>query len=202
MLFNNQDLALIQEVIAEGGKVWENEKLAPIKRKIKEHYRTEGNEQCCYCRRDMTDEFNMVIDIEHILPKIHFDELMFELFNLNISCKRCNMRIKKDRIDFLVDHTTIRNNLRQADQYKFIHPNIDLYFDNIDYLMIVNNSKKMIKYLSKTDKGKYTYDYFELEKIEVNSLNIAQGINTDGVELSKSLPIELIEEANNLLNKL
>jgi len=122
MPLDANDQQIIQEALARGGSVWDDATLEPVKRKIKQYYRDNGGEQCCYCRREMRDEFNMVIDIEHVLPKSLFRDFMFELFNLNISCKRCNMRIKKERTDFLVDQATIAANANQSDQYLMVHP--------------------------------------------------------------------------------
>jgi len=202
MPLDANDLLIIAAAVARGGAVWDDETLKPVKRKIKLHYRDTGGEQCCYCRRDMTDEFNMVIDIEHVLPKSAFRDFMFELFNLNISCKRCNMRIKKERVDFLVDEATIRALARQADQYLMIHPNLDNYFDHIDYLVNIRNAKKMVKYLQKSDKGRFTYTFFELDKMEVDTLNTAQGIDVQGTQLSADIPDALVAEATALLDRL
>ena len=127
---------------------------------------------------------------------------MFELFNLNISCKRCNMRIKKERTDFVADMATIAVNARQAGQYLMVHPNLDSYYANMDYLVTIRNEKKMVKYLYKTPKGVFTYNFFELEKIEIDTLNSAQGIDPAGKELSADIPEEVAEEAKSLIDRL
>ena len=57
-------------------KVWDHANLTELKSRIKQHYRNNMGELCCYCRKNFHGEFNMVIDIEHILPKKHFE--MFE----------------------------------------------------------------------------------------------------------------------------
>ena len=100
-VLDNADIAIIEQAIAARGKIWENDILDPVKRKIKDHYRGILNENCCYCRRDTTDEFNMVLDIEHVLPKAVYATFMFTPFNLSVSCKRCNMEIKGNQISFL-----------------------------------------------------------------------------------------------------
>ena len=118
----------------------------------------------------------MVIDIEHILPKSKYNEFMFELENLNISCKRCNMNIKKEKHDFVVNVSTIKNDFKTSSQYHFIHPNFDKFEDHIDHHRIVFNKKKLTKYVPKTDKGEYAYKYFYLDRLEINTINRAQGI--------------------------
>ncbi|GGG50950.1 HNH endonuclease [Epilithonimonas arachidiradicis] len=190
MVYTSEELQIIEQAKSEGGDIWKNKILDPIKRRIKTHYRTNDSEQCCYCKRDFQDEFNMVIDIEHILPKANslFKEYMFDIENLNISCKRCNMTIKNDRIDFIVDLKTIKPDYRISNKYFFIHPNFDNYFDHIDYEATIRNNKKLIKYIKKTEKGKYTYNYFHLDRIEIDTFDNVQGVKIQGVELNPDLP--------------
>lgn len=203
MPLDKQDLINVQMAIDQGGKIWENEILAQAKRKIKLHHMNVTGQQCCYCRRDTTDEFLMVIDIEHVLPKSIFPELMFELFNLSVSCKRCNMRIKGDKTDFLLDQQSVQMYLQDGQQYYFIHPNADNYFDHISYVVNILDNKKSIKYVVKNEgKGRYTYKYFELEKLEVETLNKAQGIDVQDIELSLDIPKELLAETKNLIDRL
>ncbi len=188
MTFSEEELLLIKKAKEEGGDIWNNEQLSFLKSKIKKFYR-DLRESCCYCRRDLQDEFNMVIDIEHVLPKSKYAEYMFELGNLNISCKRCNMRIKGEKDDFIFDKTTIKNDYSLSSQYLFIHPNFDSYTDNMKVIRFVYDDKKLTKYLPNTIKGKYTYDYFQLYKLEVNSLNIAQGITPSSEDTLDSVGI-------------
>lgn len=205
MFFTDGEKVLIQQAIADGGDIWNNDKVAEIKVKIKKHYRDLHEiEACCYCRRDFRDEFNMVIDIEHVLPKSKYQEFMFELGNLNISCKRCNMLIKKERHDFVVDHATIRANYQVSAQYRFIHPNLDVYLDNLNHLNITMNNCKLVKFTPKSAKGKYTFDYFHLDKIEVNNFSSAQGIvlKNDGDVMSVNLSDEDSKTLEGLLKAL
>ncbi len=205
MIFTEQELALIEKAKKAGGDVWNHEDLTDIKRKIKVYYRNlDNSESCCYCKRDFRDEFNMVIDIEHILPKSKYAEFMFDIHNLNISCKRCNMNIKRERHDFVVNTATVRAGYRQSGQYHFIHPNLDRYADNIDYLRIDLNGKKLTRYNALTDKGRYSYRYFRLDRIEVNTFSSAQGIvvKDDGGIVSSAVPNDIAEELIQFLSKL
>jgi len=201
MKLDDNDLLLIRAAVARGGKIWDDDSLAPVKKKIKEHYKKKVG-GCCYCRKPFVNEFNMVIDIEHVLPKSSFSEFMFELFNLNISCKRCNMRIKQERTDFLVDPQTIRANAQRSDQYRLIHPNLDEYTPNMGLLEVGVDGKRFVKYNAKTDKGKYTYSFFELDKLEVETLNELQGIDSAQTELSAAMAPAIIQEALALLRRL
>lgn len=204
MQYTNEELLIIAQAKNEGGNIWENAILSTIKRRIKLYYRTGNSEQCCYCKRDLQDEFNMVIDIEHILPKanVMFTEYMFDFENLNISCKRCNMNIKKNRIDFIVDLNTIKPNYKVSGKYHFIHPNLDSYFDHIDYESTIRNNKKLIKYTSKSDKGEYTYLYFHLNRIEIDTLSKAQGVEIKANELNPDIPEDIKVNLEGLIDKL
>ncbi|WP_341900048.1 hypothetical protein [Fluviicola taffensis] len=185
---NEDDIANIKLAIQQGGKVWENPLIQGFKTKVKTYYRHYENEQCCYCRRDLEDEFNMVIDIEHILPKGEFKDYMFQLFNLNISCKRCNMLYKREKTDFVIDLNEVLKTPEDTTHYKMIHPNLDKYFNHIKLNKIVDDKYKLIKYqvLNGSPKGQFTYDYFNLKKIEIDTLNGAQGVK-EKPELSETI---------------
>ncbi len=203
MTFTDLEVAVITAAIAKGGDVWNDETLYDIKQNIKTFYRNGTDGHCCYCRRRFKGEFKMDIDIEHVLPKSKFIDFMFEIFNLNISCKRCNMMIKKERIDFLVDVSTILLNAKRSDQYYFIHPNFDYYFDHMDHDVIIKNEQELVKFTPKKAKGKYTYDFFKLTEIEVNMFDNAQGIKADEFKNTLlNLPIDLQQDTERLLKEL
>ncbi|MDF7812850.1 hypothetical protein [Hymenobacter sp. YC55] len=174
-LLDANDIKQIFKAIREGGDIWENKLLETSKRKFKDNYRGSNNEQCCYCRRGTDGEFSMVLDIEHILPKSKFKKLIFDEINLSVSCKRCNMNVKRERTDF-VDESTIMSNYTNSNAYEIAHPNLDNYFHHITYNAQVVNNIKIIKYFIRDAKGQYTYDFFRLNELEVDSLNKAQGV--------------------------
>lgn len=200
MEYTEQDSINIALAFGEEGDVWNNIKVDQIKVRLKEHYRLSSDEQCCYCKKDFGDEFNMVIDIEHILPKSRFPDYMFDVFNLNIACKRCNMRIKKDKIDFIVNMDEIVAQRLERSQYKFIHPNFDNYFNHLEVIQILRNNKKFIKYLvvDNSQKGKYTYKYFQLDRREIDTINEAQGVTIKESEVAE-LPEEITINLKELL---
>lgn len=180
-------------------KEWSDNELESIRNKIKNYFKTVWTEQCCYCKRGLEDEFNMVIDIEHILPKSSYRHLSFELKNLNLSCKRCNMKIKKERIDFLVDIQISKTNFTDHLNYKFIHPNFDNYQTNLRYINFTLDTKKFIKYLPQSEKGKFTYSYFNLDKIERTSLNILQGVTENLEDNTENIPKIIFEKLDKYL---
>lgn len=203
MDFTPEELALIATAKAKGGKVWDDETLYDIKQRIKSHYRNGGEGHCCYCKRRFKGEFKMDIDIEHILPKSRYTDYIFEMFNLNISCKRCNMEIKKERIDFLKDAATIIANVKHTNQYHIIHPNFDNYFEHMDLDVNIKNEKEMVKFTAKKPKGTYTYNFFKLNELETDTFNEAQGVKlTKNNQDLVGIPADLRDEVKELTAEL
>ena len=163
-----------------GGVQWEREELSEIKRRIKNlHLRLQAM-ACCYCRRHLLGEFAMVIDIEHIVPKSTYPWAIFEPVNLTVSCKRCNMGIKRAKVDFLrsaIDQD-VRAGINDSGFYSFIHPNLDNYKDHLSVVQVAVDDKRFLKYLAgrATDKGRQTYYYFRLAELEIDTLDEIQGM--------------------------
>lgn len=205
MNLTEQDIQNIETAVAAGGDIWNNPLVSDFKRRVKEYYRNLGNEQCCYCKKNFQGEFNMVIDIEHILPKgkPEFRELMFVLTNLNVACKRCNMNIKSTKTDFLHSINTAANNHEDSNQYKFIHPNSDVYFDHLEVFQRIENDKKLIKYrvVADSSKGNYTYKYFRLNELEIDSINQAQGLKQK-TELSDKIDKSIQDRLRDAFKKI
>ena len=197
-----EDANAIKLAISEGGKIWESKHLEPLKRKIKNHYRDIQGEQCCYCRKNSNGEFNMVLDIEHVLPKgkTEFKKFMFRLENLSVACKRCNMLVKKDDISFISEQADFTTSPFLSNNYKFIHPNVDRYFDHLFYDVSIKNAETMIKYTAVvgSDKGEFTYEYFKLNELEVDSINQAQGVQ-EMANISSSIDDDIALEIEELL---
>lgn len=181
MTIDANDAANITAAINAGGDIWESPLIADFKQKAKAYYRDLLEEQCCYCRKNTHGEFKMVLDIEHVLPKSKYPQYMFATFNLSVSCKRCNMSIKREDVSFVTDLTQIDANPQEKGLYKIIHPNEDNYFDHLSYFTQTIDNKKIIKYkiVNDSDKGQFTYDYFKLSELEVDSINQAQGLQND-----------------------
>lgn len=190
----------VKLAIQDGGKIWDHKLLVDFKRKVKDYNRHLQSEQCCYCRRSLADEFNMVIDIEHVLPKGQYAHLMFELFNLSVSCKRCNMEIKGEDVSFISDINESKNNAQDKSLYKLIHPNFDDYFQHISFFVKTINAKSVVKYkvIGNSEKGDFTYKYFQLSDIERETLNQAQGIKV-AEKLSEKVPQTIAKEIQQLL---
>ena len=201
-ILTRDDVKLIAEAKIRGGNIWEDGSLDQVKQKIKDHFLIKTQDQCCYCRKNFTGEFRFVIDIEHILPKSIYPELIFELVNLSVSCKRCNMKIKRENTAFLIDPIGVVNQIGDPSQYLISHPNLDNYFEHMTRLTQTVNDKKSVKYIPLTDKGIYTYAFFKLHQLEIDTLNIAQGITDTSTELSEKIPPTLANDIQRLLDRL
>lgn len=182
--YTQDDIDLIKSELINNNKditkTWKSDNLKELKSRIKQFHLTKQDEQCCYCKKEFHGEFSFDIDIEHILPKGHksFKRFMFHIWNLSVACKRCNMSIKREKITFI---STLDEALKQpqsSQTYKFIHPNFDEYFQHIELVSEKVNNFKFIKYniINNSDKGIFTYDFFELMKLEIDTLDKIQGL--------------------------
>lgn len=177
--FDNNELCLIDKALKLGCDCWSADFLSDIKKKIKNHLLKKQLGNCCYCQKNLSGEFSMVIDIEHILPKSKYPNFMFDLRNLAISCKRCNMKIKRNDIGFLNDIFFQSESFFDTEGYDIIHPNLDVYDSHLKLYSIQCGSVKAIKYIivGNSRKGDFTYGYFKLKELEVNTFNNAQGLS-------------------------
>lgn len=201
MEFNEEESILIKRA-HKSENIWGGEYLKPVRDKIKS-FILNDNSRCCYCWRSFRGEFKMVIDVEHILPSSIFRDYCFDHRNLSLACKRCNMQIKNDKIDFLDGGLKIvGSNLKDkkkldryiskllgginiyfmpslvfnSEYYKIIHPKLDVYTDNIKKISFSSGENEIVVYKCLTDKGRYTFDYFKLSDLEVKNLDASQNL--------------------------
>lgn len=175
--FSEADCKAIAVAMASP-RPWDCEAVEAIKKRIKDFHLQFGEELCCYCFRDLKGEFSMVLDIEHILPKRHYKPLTFDIRNLSVACKRCNMKMKRDDLNFLRLPVDVAD-IEDGQKYKLIHPNIDDRDEHLERHVRQRNAKKLVKYviIGDSEKGKFSYDYFRLQEFEVDSFDTAQGAN-------------------------
>ncbi len=178
--FSDVEIQLMRDASNLGSSNgWSLTALKPVKDKIKQMKRKGLQEKCCYCLRDTTGEFNMVLDIEHIIPKGDRLRNMFTMKNLSVSCKRCNMKIKSTDTSFLsMDISELPRRAFRSRYYKFVHPNLDAPEKHIKRLVFeLTGECKFIKYIivPHSNKGLFTYEYFKLKELEVEAADRAQG---------------------------
>lgn len=162
-------------------KIWSSSHVKQVKARLKAHKRGEQGERCCYCQRSTFGEFKMVLDIEHILPKSEFSHCIFDLSNLAVSCKKCNMKIKGERLDFLNGEVSEllemeKSQLFQKERYKFAHPNLLSVYKHLSIYKILDGPGTILHYRIFTEVGQYTYDFFRLEEFVTESIDRAQGL--------------------------
>ncbi|RAS38027.1 HNH endonuclease [Paraburkholderia bryophila] len=150
---------------------WDAESFSELKRELKEYLKIRNNQCCAYCRRIISGEHNMVIDIEHILEKDDFPRLTFNIGNLTASCRRCNF--KKNAMVDMVTTPNPEEAYQASYTYKFVHPNLDLYRDYIKLARVSINDGHFVKYLPipkknipSPEKAWFTYDAFDLRELE------------------------------------
>ncbi|TPJ13724.1 HNH endonuclease [Mesorhizobium sp. B2-7-3] len=183
--FTDSEMEVITAAL-ETEKPWDwkagderDETVKIIKKKIETFHLGRHKDQCCYCRRHLGGAGYFMIDREHVLPKSvgAFRLLSFEIWNLGVSCKRCNMQYKKERIDFVIDQAD-EGARKSSHNYRLIHPNFDNYEKHFDHYMLQKNGVTLQKFtrLEGSAKAEYTYDFFNLRGLEVGSFDEAQGV--------------------------
>lgn len=179
--FSPEENMLINDCIKKGHNEWKNNDVKDLKDRIKVYLRERQKDFCCYCLRNLHNEFKLVIDIEHVLPKHQFVDFMFNLDNLAASCKRCNMQMKGRRVDFINECFHRNPNPFATENYKFIHPNTDVFVEHIKYIFSQEGTNILISYsvINNSKKGKYSLDFFKLKRLERNLYDKAQGLNVD-----------------------
>ena len=198
------ELALIEKVKNEftsdpkrATLIWSEDRIKGVKRKIKSKLMENRGATCCYCMANLHGE-SLDVDVEHVLPKTgDFESEMFIMTNLSISCKRCNMEMKGEDVDFYLDDKT--KDYYRSEKYLFIHPNLDEYENHLDYVAISKNRIRIVKYrvVNNSEKGRYTYTYFELDKLEIDQLDKSQGVVSQRISNSE-LHLKVSELLENL----
>jgi len=182
--FTEEEQNLIRMAL-ESEKPWDwkpkgalGQTMKSVKRKIRDFHMERQGSRCCYCRRDLYGGGHFMIDREHILPKSleSYRALAFSMWNLSVSCKRCNMEYKKDDDSFAVDQGN-PGHFEASSNYLLIHPNFDLYKEHISKISIETDDVIVVKFVKKVGsaKARYTYNYFNLSGLERQAADVAQG---------------------------
>lgn len=183
-VFTDGEKAAIAKALATE-KPWDwkpggadEENLRSAKVKIRDLHLARHGSRCCYCRFPLHGGGPFIVDPEHVLPKSHdaYRPFAYTVWNLGMSCKRCNMEYKRTKTDFVV-HVLNAAAFQDSANYRLIHPNFDLYKDHISISIEMNDDTTLIKYTthSGSEKGSYTYGYFNLWEREVGTFDSAQG---------------------------
>lgn len=152
---------------------------------------------CCYCRTNLQGAGPFMTDREHILPKGKpaYVALSYTLWNLAAACKRCNLQFKRSGDDFVIDGDDPAA-LQASDNYRFVHPNFDLWDKHLTRLAVQVNAKNIVKILRKDSaKAAYSYDFFNLQDFEIDSFDAAQGLETEFKESAAVVELRKLAEA-------
>lgn len=152
--------------------------LKNLRERIKEYHLLRQGYTCCYCRTNLFGGGVFMVDREHIIPKSHCKKLTYVMENLSVSCKRCNMEIKKDKTSLFVDPGSIESTYLDKSTYRVIHPNFEVYEDFIIRRQEQHGKAKLVKFIIEMpgDKTNFMFSFFKLNDLEVNSINDAQGV--------------------------
>ena len=173
--FTEEEAALIAAALTTP-KPWEEKSTKSIRDRIHSFHKKLTDEMCCYCQANMHGQFKLVIDPEHVLPSSIYKELTYTVWNLSVACKRCNMMIKKARTDF-INHS--HTDKKHSNHYLFIHPNFDNFEDHLEITTAQKGKRRLVKYIIYSEtKGRYTFNYFKLNELEINNFDRSQGIKT------------------------
>ena len=164
---------------------WEKDCLSGFKRRFRLSMIQKQYYRCAYCRLELHPN-EVTPEIEHIVPKDLKPDWMYETFNLCLSCKLCNTK-KGYRKSVLKDETA-EELPRDSESYLIIHPHIDRYSDNIEFV-------GDILYRGISDKGKYTVSLCELNRYEVAAARAMELIKEGAIDETKT--IFLLSDKNN-----
>lgn len=156
-------------------KPWsiDNNLIGNVKKKIREFHLNRMGHKCCYCRTPLKDR-NIETDREHIIPKSMEKKLSYNIFNLSVSCKRCNMTYKGDTEEHIVNKDNLIRKLRDSTNYYIPHPNIDSYDDNIFHFHLISGEIEVCFYKPRTPKGEILSSMFLLKNLETFTLDKSQ----------------------------
>ncbi|KIP67338.1 HNH endonuclease [Vibrio harveyi] len=109
-------------------KSWSDEDLTPIKDSIKNHYHKIQKSICPYCKQQLNSTHGRYWDIEHIIPRSHVPNFMFEPQNLCMSCVECNSEKSDKKVTSSTAKTRYPTNTLQ---FSIIHPHLDNYEEHL-----------------------------------------------------------------------
>lgn len=152
--------------------------LQAAKNRILEFHMARHKKCCCYCRTILAGAGPFMTDREHILPKGDplFRLLAYSPWNLTVACKRCNMQFKGTDQSFIVD-VQDATQYQQSANYRLVHPNLDSWSAHLKVSARQEDDVVVRKYrvITGSDKGAWTYDYFALKELDLDSFDEGQG---------------------------
>lgn len=134
------------------------EKFSALKKSIKDHYLSEQDFTCFFCRQQIRVANNRAWDTEHLLARTTYPNFMFEPRNLCVTCPDCNN--EKSSKNILSSSKPRKKFPEKSNAYRIAHPHIDNYFEHIRPLI------KGLLYMYLTDKGRATIRIYGLDRFQ------------------------------------
>lgn len=185
--FTSDELALIERLCQGGG--WDDDEAKGLRDKIRKFLFDNIPVFCCYCSCPMDGWHKWTIDTEHVLPKgnANYKKYSFEIKNLNLSCKRCNMGIKRSDDSFYSGGNV--DDPFKSEFYSIVHPNLDHMENHLEVVSEQRNKQIMVRYtvVNGSAKGAETRRYFRLGELERDTFSRAQGLEVGDVILPPDL---------------
>lgn len=175
---------------------WACKEFLNLKKTLKVKLKKDFDNTCAFCQRTLAEDEDIIIDIEHVLPKHKYVCYCFDYRNLVISCRRCNTGAQKgtrtDFINYLISSNKYDESVDFAlDNYKFIHPKYENTRDYYELDCLQSGRSVFMRYsiLQAHSKLKYTFDFFNLKKLERGSMDdCARILKTLESKYKKYLP--------------
>lgn len=124
-IFKKEEVELIKLAFTNHND-WDKAVFNDLRVSIRDALRTEQNNKCCYCKRELGYDIKEV-DIEHIIPKATFEAFTFEPKNLALSCPACNT-IKGDKV---VLKRRVVKYPKNSKNFIIVHAHFDDYNEHI-----------------------------------------------------------------------
>ena len=134
-------------------KNWDDDDLAVFRKLVRDHYRTEQNGSCAFCKAPISLTAAANCHVEHLVPKSKRREFIFEPKNLCVICADCN-QIKRAKetegteTDPLKRGDKAQLYPRSSKAFLIVHPHFDIWDEHIAQFGKL--------YVDLTDKGHYT----------------------------------------------
>ncbi|MDV7458265.1 hypothetical protein R4643_12325 [Acinetobacter baumannii] len=192
--FNNQEIEYINNFNPEDKNYWDNtdKLMTSIRKKIRDHFLSAQDYQCCYCKMTKQEDHGLVWDVEHILPKILYPQFTFTPLNLAVSCKECNR--SKWNNDIVINSSEIKEHyVISSNNISIIHPHFDIYDEHIKVIRYGNN-KIFHTTINNSSKGKNTFVYCNLFRFMESTFSDNRGFKRDLYQHINTALSETIEQ--------
>lgn len=121
---------------------WSDDQTKMVRDSIKDHYITEQDHRCCYCRQQVLSKNKGDWQGDHVIARDSHAQFMFEPTNLAICCRGCNSAKSNKNV--------LKNAKRKtfpfkSTDYLIVHPHFDEYDNHIRWFGRVCAPRNSIK---------------------------------------------------------